>query len=520
MLIPVLLLAMPYWNRASIVVSPLLFVGMAAIAFYQDTKLLADYSRDPSFTGELEVYWSPYQKIEYVNTDSLQHRIHVNGIGHQKMEQLTTIAESYYSQIYKFREEEGKPPVKEVLILGAGSGNDVAAALQQNVDHVDAVEIDPVIGKLGLLHHPAGPYKDSRVNLVIDDGRAFMNRTKRHYDLIIFALTDSLVKVSPMAQLRLENYLFTEESFAKAYSLLEPQGDLVFYNSYRREWLVQKLKTMVMRTTGKQPIRHTKIGRDMTVLSVGDDYPVSAEPENLIAKATDDWPFFYMRERKIPRLYLYAMTGITILIIALLWFLERSTRNQRYEQGSNAKLSIKLAFLFMGVAFLLLETKSIIQFSLLFGTTWLNNSLVFLGVLVSVLIANWIATLLPKKGLWIYFALLIASCLIVFVYPLGNLLFVESGFVRFALASVMTFSPIFFANLIFAVLFREQKVAEHIFGWNLIGATLGGVIEYTSIAFGYNSLAIIVMLCYMAVLANVLVWKRQTAQAAIPTTFV
>lgn len=168
----------------------------------------------------------------------------------------------------------------------------------------------------------------------------------------------------------------------------------------------------------------------------------------------------------------------------------------------------------MGMAFLLLETKSVIQFSLLFGTTWLNNSLVFLGVLVSVLLANWISVLLPKKQLSILFVLLMGSCLITFFYPLSNLLFVESGFWRFVLASLMTFPPIFFANLIFAILFREQKVSEHIFGWNLIGATLGGVIEYTSIAIGYNSLALVVMLCYAMVIWTVLVWMRRTAPSA------
>ena len=42
---------------------------------------------------------------------------------------------------------------------------------------------------------------------------------------------------------------------------------------------------------------------------------------------------------------------------------------------------------FMGAAFLLLETKNIATFALLFGTTWLVNALVFAGVLVIVLAA-------------------------------------------------------------------------------------------------------------------------------------
>ena len=38
---------------------------------------------------------------------------------------------------------------ENVLILGAGSGTDVAAALKHGAKHVDAVEIDPVILRLG-----------------------------------------------------------------------------------------------------------------------------------------------------------------------------------------------------------------------------------------------------------------------------------------------------------------------------------------------------------------------------------
>ena len=41
----------------------------------------------------------------------------------------------------------------------------------------------------------------------------------------------------------------------------------------------------------------------------------------------------------------------------------------------------------LGAAFLLLETRAITMFALLFGTTWLVNALVFTGVLLAVLLA-------------------------------------------------------------------------------------------------------------------------------------
>jgi len=127
----------------------------------------------------------------------------------------------------------------------------VATALLYGAESVDAVEIDPVIASLGS-EHPGRPYSDARVRVIVDDGRAFMTRTEKKYDLIIFALTDSLVKVSSMGQLRLENYLFTEESIRRAYDLLEPEGDIVLYNYYRREWLVDRYREMLHEATGRR----------------------------------------------------------------------------------------------------------------------------------------------------------------------------------------------------------------------------------------------------------------------------
>ena len=89
--------------------------------------------------------------------------------------------------------------------------------------------------------------------------------------------------------------------------------------------------------------------------------------------------------------------------------------------------------------------------------------------------------------------------MIVIAYPIANLLSVENFLSRFILASLIIFSPIYFANLIFSSFFRTLASAECYFGWNLIGATLGGLLEYFSMAWGYNSLAYIVLFCYVAV---------------------
>ncbi len=489
------------------------------------------------YKGPLESSWSPYQRVQY---NAHKRGIYVNGVGHQSMHPAARLQKQFYQKSHDARRAGDLPPYENVLVLGAGSGNDVASALLNGAKHVDAVEIDPVIADLGKRHHPAKPYADPRVNLVIDDGRAFMSRTERRYDLIVFALTDSLVKVSSMSQLRLENYLFTVESVERARSLLRPGGDLVLYNFYRQPWLKQKITDMVRVGSGVAP-ETIYTWHDLAVLRAhfqaegqakseaelrnepatapGTSKPNTSEPsspkpndsKHSVELPTDDWPFLYLSERSIPDHYKWAMFGMCAFVALAALGLHRATRRQA-AYGGPGRLATKLAFVFMGVAFLLLETKSVIQFSLLFGTTWVNNSLVFLGVLLLVLAANWAALFIHSDRVmkWIG-AGLIVSCLAVFVFPLSGLLNVESPGLRFVLASLMTFTPIFFANLIFSVSFRDEVLPEHVFGWNLLGATVGGVIEYTGMYTGYTFLAVIVALCYALVLALLAMAKRARA---------
>lgn len=485
----------------------------AAVAFCQDQKLMLN----PDFGGPFQVHWSPYQKVEYiVESPGPKRRIFVNGLDHQQI--LSDVEKTFYRHPYLWRQMTAKrPPYRSVLVIGAGSGNDVAAALRYGAEHVDAIEIDPVIAELGKKYNPLGPYQDKRVSLVIDDGRAFLTRTERKYDLIVFALTDSLVKASSMSQLRLENYLFTQESIQRAYDLLADGGDILFYNYYRLPFVVQKIITMLERVTGRPPeILYQDDRAGTFVMFVGSKSELAGnthwEREGSVETPTDDWPFLYLKNRNIPLFYLKAMTAVLVFLAALLVLLHVTTKDKE-GYGERGMLLIKLSFVFMGIAFLVLETKSVIQFSLLFGTTWLNNSLIFLAVLVLVLAANWTARVVEntRPVLWTIYILLLVSSLAPLVYPLSRLLSIESTFVRFVAASVMTFSPIFFANLIFSLTFKEQQIAEHIFGWNLLGATFGGILEYGSMAWGYNVLSVVVATCYTAVFLMLLAARRRMA---------
>jgi predicted membrane-bound spermidine synthase len=152
--------------------------------------------------ANLQESWSPYYRISYYPDSKA---ISVNLIGQQSMVSRQAFSPAY-SLPHLLNRDSGKPPFSEVLVIGAGSGNDVSRALAFGADRVDAVEIDPVIYGLGRRDHPDSPYSDPRVVSHLDDGRNFLRSTNRQYDLIVYALVDSLVLHSSYSNIRLESY--------------------------------------------------------------------------------------------------------------------------------------------------------------------------------------------------------------------------------------------------------------------------------------------------------------------------
>jgi hypothetical protein len=69
---------------------------------------------------------------------------------------------------------------------------------------------------------------------------------------------------------------------------------------------------------------------------------------------------------------------------------------------------------------------------------------------------------------------------------------------RFLVATVVAFVPVFLANLVFAKRFRDVASSNVAFGANLLGAMVGGVLEYASLITGYRALLILVAVLYAA----------------------
>jgi SAM-dependent methyltransferase len=487
-------------------------------------------------TGLGKTIWSPYYKIQYEQDARI---ISTNNIGHQQMVRIDRQGGAGYALPHLLNRDSGGAPFEEVLVIGAGSGNDVAAALHYGAKHVDAVEIDPAIFDLGRRVHPDFPYADPRVSVHIDDGRSFLLRTQTRYDLIIYALVDSLVLHSGYSTVRLESFLFTREAFQDIKARLKPNGVFAAYNAYRQGWVVGRLQKMMTEVFGSQPlvmglpyveriapgdpvhtitfilggaaaplarIRHRieeqpfwindqprlnqlidafgarplsasgvaesswhRIGLSAVEIRPNEDVPL------------DDWPFLYLRDPVVPTLNIRGMAIIAVLSAVLIFAFAPARRVRPNWQT-----------FFMGAGFMLLETKSVVHLALLFGSTWMVNSIVVFAILVMILCSNLYVLAVRPRRLWPYYGLLALALAAGIVVPMSAFLNLPEG-QRVVASCAVVFLPIFFAGIVFATVFRDSRAPDVDFGSNIAGAVLGGLCESLSLMIGFNYLLIVAL---------------------------
>jgi hypothetical protein len=514
--------------------------------------VLVGWEPAPAFEGDEHVLWSPYYKVVYEPESGT---ISTNNIGHQQMRSLSTSATAYLLP-YLLNRDCGKPPPADVLIIGAGSGNDVQAALQGGARHVDAVEIDPLLYELGRAHHPDHPYQDPRVSVHLDDGRSYLCSTGRTYDQITYALVDSLVLHSGYSNLRLESFLFTEEALRAVRERLKPEGVLVMYNYFRQGFVVSRLVAMAEQVFGTPPIVlslpyraritpdqpqvgvYTLViaGRSKAAIALlrerfarGDWFWLNVDPRKhdglnalrreppepagplddgwlqmgpaLVERsaisrlATDDWPFLYLRRPTVPALNLRGialMAGIAALILQL-------CAPVRLVRPSGSMF-------FLGAGFMSLETRGVVQLALLFGSTWIVNAAVFAAILLMVLFSNLYVRIARPHRTWLYYALLFAALALNMIVPASVFLSL-SPLWRSAGGCAVVFVPVFFAGVVFAVAFRGSARPDVDLGSNIGGVALGGLSEYLSLLVGFRGLLCVAFGFYL--LAAVLAPRTQ-----------
>jgi hypothetical protein len=395
-----------------------------------------------------------------------------------------------------------------ILVVGAGGGLDVGAALAANARHVDAVEIDPAIIGVSRRFSAGAPYDDPRVSIHIDDARSFVAKATPGYDLVVYGFLDSQALFSNMNNVRLDGYVYTVEGIRSAYRLLNDRGMLTLSFFINRPWLGVKVYQLVAEATGRTPTLYIDENGNSIIVCVPKDpavvLPAHAAQFRKSAYAnppsfdlpTDDWPFLYLIRRTIPSDYMTAIGSLLAFSIAAVAFLRR---------GSFGKGDVHFGLL--GAGFLLLETKSISDSTLFFGATWFVTMVVVTGVLLMVIGANFAADRIREFSLWMY-APLFAVLALLLVVPREDIL----GFsftLRLLWTIFMVPLPVFFAGIIFSTTFRDSATPSAAFGANLIGAMIGGFCEYLAMGIGNHRLSMLVIVAYMGSLLVIASVKRR-----------
>ncbi|MDE5455024.1 hypothetical protein GWE18_19685 [Bradyrhizobium sp. CSA112] len=483
---------------------------------------------------EIQRIYSPYQLLERMaKSDGLMNLLS-GGAYYQKVFNLAesnrgheSEEDRYVRAYYEFPFNFKNRP-QRVAIVGAGSGNDVAAALRMGASHVDAIEIDPAIAHLGKHYHPEHPYDDPRVTLRINDARNFFRTADQQYDLIIYGVLDSHTALSHASNLRVDSYVYTREGIAEAFKLLKPDGVMSVAFALPNESLGFKLSHILQGLPGAGKPLAVRVrydsstttafiaqkGRDVAMPDINAFAAIGftdvskhfAQPYPEASIPTDDWPFFYMIERTYPVSYMIAL-GM-VLLLSYMFVRKTIGLTGPIERGY-------LPFFFLGAGLMLVETKAITELGLHLGGTWFVIAATIILVLVMAFLANLMVQgkIVQQTGL-AYLGLLV-SLLVGYFYARNHgLVTLGSPQVSLAVSCVLLTLPLFFSGIVFSTLIGRADInISTALAYNLMGALFGGLMEYNSMYFGFSFLYLLAMgfyfLAWMFSWDPAAVWTRR-----------
>ncbi len=462
-------------------------------------------------------YWSPYQKLTLMANikggNLRSYTLNTNDAWYQQILNLSLefvrahpaefarspIEWNAYNLPYRFY-----PAPPSVLVLGAGMGNDVAAALRNGAGDVVAVEIDPLILKLGRDLHFEHPYQSPRAPVVVDDARSYVQNSREKFNLIVYSLLDSHTTASHFTNIRIDNYVYTREAMLQARRLLQPDGLLIVKFQVETPWIAGRLQALLQDVFGEAPVQFQS---EPAFFTTGGRFFVAGSQER-IEKAladpalgayvnshsqmpmetaqvtTDDWPYFYQHAPGLPLSVILVSLAV---IVTLGWFL-------RLVGGGTGR--IQPGFFLLGAGFMLLEAQIVSRMALLFGTTWVVNSIVVSGLLCLIVAANMVYQAFPRTSLrWAYAGLMV-SLVMMFAVPMEKLFF-ESWVTRALVATLVLCSPVFFAGIVFVSSFAKARFEGNALGSNLFGSLAGGLLESLSLWFGLKALTVLAAGIYL-----------------------
>jgi len=465
--------------------------------------LLSLYAPPPG--GKIDIY-SPYQIVSVSQQKGGYHTLLVNHMYHQRIidlsfaeqakKRITKNTAKYYQFPFQLKQKANR-----VLIVGSGTGNDVAAAIRCGARHIDAVEIDPAILHLGKKLHPEMPYQNKRVRPILDDARSYIRRSQGRYDLIVYGLLDSHTMPSGMANTRLDSFVFTVEAFREAIEKLDDNGIICMSFSLFSNKQGRKLFLMLKEAFNGIGPRVYRTYYDFTytfVTGPGMGKALSKtgipfkevtslfnEEDQTITVSTDDWPFFYMPKKNYP---------VSYMIMVLIFITLSMLSIKQIVPGSGETLSVSCFFL--GAGFMLVETKGITELGLNFGNTWMTISIVIAGILLMAFLANLTILKMGVPPLRLTYGFLVGSLLVGFFFTQTDLTQLTFGLAKPLRVFLLTL-PLFFSGIAFSTELSRHVQIPSALSSNLMGAMLGGFLEYNAMYFGYKSLYLLAIGMYV-----------------------
>ncbi|HEY9790591.1 MAG TPA: hypothetical protein V6D22_09355 [Candidatus Obscuribacterales bacterium] len=515
------------WWQTSII---LLLVPVFLLAPSEHAKPLMPYLS--SFTSEkTETLWSPYQRIDLTayhvppdvkfTADPVTRQLPYPFLGlelgvnrafyqwffNDQIDARGSKFSSWIDLLFKaYKMSFGFNNPKSALIVGAGTGQNVSAALRSNVESVDAVDIDPVILRIGKSFNK--DYADPRVHLICDDARHYFQVCDKQYDVIVFSALDSQAVTGLGSSVRIDTYIYTVQSFRQAMSLLKPNGVMVVWFATTAAYTKDRLFNTITEAVGYRPLIFTEMGTsfvagpgvesgrvtipaEYAAVQQADAAHLSTADKHIL---TDDWPYLYVKNDVVD--YPYWLVVLEVLALGLF-------ASRRLFIGATQPVYWQLFF--MGAAFMLLELHAISLLALLYGATWITSAIVINLILLLIWLANFAVLRRPQLNqtsalLWT-FAALIASIVTSYLCASFNLVNSFHGsMLGYGLLTLITLAPMGIAAIIFSGSFKLAPVSSRALGFNICGAVLGALLEYASNYSGIKSLELIAIVLYLIAL--------------------